>query len=410
MNRPVFVLACAALLLGAARLAVGCSPSPTFADASAPDAAADDSPASDVETVHQSHHRVAMDYPSVGGDLSGSTNAATVVGIRGKTVPSPGVGVLQYDGGSYSWGAVPLASFPPGTAGQALITNGVDAAAWATPSLDVSMDPTGAFTVGGLQGAALPSLGPRSYVLQYVDGAWQLYAGINGGTRPSAGAGGTTTIIAENGVGDAGAAGGGALVLGGGNPGYVDLNNGVTFGPTTINTRGTATTGIFQWSGAAGDVQTQAGVVLKQMAFQRTTDANLHGYGILLLDKHHGLVVTSTIVGRVTNPGSFLTSNEVTVAARCRATCYTDNGPVTCSDGQGGGPGSVAYEFRDLCTNGLGPVSCFTCFMNPGGVTDAGAGQGGNLIPQWQKYSELGDAGGTEAQLDVQVVTEFNLN
>ena len=85
-------------------------------------------------------HRFGMDYPSVGGDLSGSTNAATVVGIQGKAVPASCVGVLQSDGGaSFSCEGVTLtlAELPTGTAGQALYTNDAGTSAvWVSGSGD----------------------------------------------------------------------------------------------------------------------------------------------------------------------------------------------------------------------------------------------------------------------------------
>lgn len=46
------------------------------------------------------------DYPYVGGDLSGTTQDASVTGIQSKPVPSPAVGALQYDGGSYYWSTI----------------------------------------------------------------------------------------------------------------------------------------------------------------------------------------------------------------------------------------------------------------------------------------------------------------
>jgi hypothetical protein len=113
-----------------------------------------------------------------GGDLSDASTmvSQTVVGIKGKPVPTLAVGALSYDGGSWYFGSSG-GSVSPGAAGQALWTNDAGAATvWAYPhgDVDASASDPGALTVNAIQGFGVSASVPSSTnVLAYSSGLWR---------------------------------------------------------------------------------------------------------------------------------------------------------------------------------------------------------------------------------------------
>jgi len=119
---------------------------------------------------------------TLGGDLSGTTAAATVIGLRGDTLPAPtGTNTaLEWSGSALQWvspsspisvsgtglvhvtsGTVDSTAYL-GTAGQFAVTNsGATGTAWATCSGDVSCSTSvpGDFTVNDIHGASVPAAG-----------------------------------------------------------------------------------------------------------------------------------------------------------------------------------------------------------------------------------------------------------
>lgn len=109
------------------------------------------------------------------GDLDGSYVSQTVVGLEGKTLPSPATGALQYDGGALYW--APISTVGHGTAGQVLATNDAGAATtWVYPHGDVDASATdpGAITVNAIQGYGVSSSTPSTgNALVYSSGLWR---------------------------------------------------------------------------------------------------------------------------------------------------------------------------------------------------------------------------------------------
>ena len=154
---------------------------------------------------------------SLNGDVSGSSNANTVLGIDGHALPSLSDGYLNWTGSAWQYSAITIpTSLPPngsaggdlsgtypnptisglavsklasGTANQVLINNATPSPAWTTLSGDVT-NSLGAMTVGGIQGKSLPTLPVSNGYLNYTGSAWQYSAITIPTTLPPTGAAG----------------------------------------------------------------------------------------------------------------------------------------------------------------------------------------------------------------------------
>ena len=122
----------------------------------------------------------------LGGDLSGTTSAASVINIYGASVPIAGSlttgNVLQVTGSSalsyaainlaggnnFVTGNLPVSNVSPGTSAQVLMSNGTPATTWTTLSSDVTISATGATTVNSISGASPIAITPAT--LQWATG------------------------------------------------------------------------------------------------------------------------------------------------------------------------------------------------------------------------------------------------
>src|SRR5258708_2978942 len=122
----------------------------------------------------------------LGGDLSGTTSAATVIKINGSSVPATGSlttgNVLQVSGSStlsytavnlaggnnYVTGNLPITNVAPGTSAQVLMSNSTPATTWTTLSSDVTISATGVTTINSISGSSPITITPAT--LQWATG------------------------------------------------------------------------------------------------------------------------------------------------------------------------------------------------------------------------------------------------
>jgi hypothetical protein len=147
-------------------------------------------------TLHTSHVHTPIPGTAValGGDLSGTTAAATVIKINGATVPVSGAlttgNVLQVNGiSSLTYGALnlagganfvtgnlPITNVAPGTSAQVLMSNATPATTWTTLSGDMTVGATGTTTVSKINGTSVPATPSANQVLVATAGTtatWQ---------------------------------------------------------------------------------------------------------------------------------------------------------------------------------------------------------------------------------------------
>lgn len=130
---------------------------------------------------------------TAGNDLSGSSTSQTVIGLQGHALPGVGTGSPS---GSLYWNAINhdwelnTTNVLPGGTGVVAVNSGLGSAI--TISQDATLNTsTGALTVSGLQGSALPGVGAGSpagalYWGGYGVG-WSINTNLTGGTVPTPG-------------------------------------------------------------------------------------------------------------------------------------------------------------------------------------------------------------------------------